>query len=53
MADHTFESIGHVFGVAHKTMNSQRSIFSSSFENRTRKVIDKIDFDTYFNTQDE
>ncbi len=53
MADHTFESIAHIFGVQHKTMNFQRSIFSDSFKARDRIVLDKIDFDTYFNIEDE
>ena len=53
MADHTFESVAHIFGVQHKTMNFQRSIFSNSFKTRDRIVLDKIDFDTYFNIEDE
>ncbi len=53
MADHTFESIGHVFGLEHKSMNSQRSIFSNSFQKRDRIVIDKFNFDTYFKIENE
>ncbi|WP_175473549.1 phosphoethanolamine transferase [Algibacter pectinivorans] len=48
MADHTYESIGHVFGVMHKSMDANRSIFSNSFEPRKRNVINDIDFDNYF-----
>lgn len=48
MADHTYESIGHLFGVKYKDMDVQKSIFSNTFKKRKRKVIDNIDFDTYF-----
>ncbi|SEQ83484.1 heptose-I-phosphate ethanolaminephosphotransferase [Hyunsoonleella jejuensis] len=48
MADHTFESIGHVFGIQHKDMDLGRSIFSKTFAPRKRKVLGTIDFDTYF-----
>ena len=46
-------SIGHVFGVQHKSMDSQKSIFSKSFKTRDRIVLDKINFDTYFNQDGE
>lgn len=46
--DHTFESIGHVFGIIHKDMKIEHSIFSKSFKERKRKVLNKIDFDTHF-----
>jgi heptose-I-phosphate ethanolaminephosphotransferase len=48
MADHTYESIGHLFGVLYSDMNVDNSIFNKSFKNRKRKVIDNIDFDSYF-----
>ncbi len=48
MADHTFESICHIFGVVHENTNLSRSIFSNSFSERKRKVMNSIDFDTYF-----
>lgn len=48
MADHTYESIGHLFGVMYKDMDVHKSIFSNRFKERKRKVIDNIDFDTYF-----
>ncbi|MFS4482099.1 phosphoethanolamine transferase [Hyunsoonleella sp. 2307UL5-6] len=53
MADHTYESIGHIFGVQHKTMNTEKSVFSKSFKTRKRLVIGKIDFDTYFKVNNE
>jgi heptose-I-phosphate ethanolaminephosphotransferase len=48
MADHTYESIGHIFGVMHKSMNTKNSIFSKSFKPRRRKVVNNIDFDSFF-----
>lgn len=48
MADHTFESVCHVFGVSHKSSDLKRSIFSNSFVERKRTVLDKVHFDTYF-----
>ncbi|MEN3322628.1 phosphoethanolamine transferase [Mariniflexile soesokkakense] len=48
MADHTYESIGHLFGVMYKDMDARKSIFSNTFKERKRKVMDNIDFDTYF-----
>ncbi|WOD42903.1 phosphoethanolamine transferase [Hwangdonia lutea] len=53
MADHTYESIGHVFGVMHKSMDASKSIFSKSFKPRQRKVLGTIDFDDYFSVKDE
>jgi heptose-I-phosphate ethanolaminephosphotransferase len=49
MADHTYESIGHIFGVIYKNMDAENSIFSNSFKTRKRKIIDNtLDFDKYF-----
>lgn len=48
MADHTYESIGHLFGVLHSNMDVSKSIFSKSFKERKRKVINGIDYDSYF-----
>lgn len=45
---HTYESIGQLFGVIHKNMQSRNSVFSESFEERKRIILDKFDFDTYF-----
>lgn len=54
MADHTYESIGHIFGVVHKSIDIKKSIFSNSFVPRKRKVIDNtIDFNTYFSVKNE
>lgn len=48
MADHTFESIGHIFGVSHSSMKANKSIFSQSFKARKRIVLEGIDFDNHF-----
>jgi len=48
MADHTYESLGHLFGVLYRDMDVSNSIFSKSFKTRKRKVIDDIDYDSYF-----
>jgi heptose-I-phosphate ethanolaminephosphotransferase len=48
MADHTYESIGHLFGVLCSDMNVNKSIFSKTFKERKRKVLDNIDYDSYF-----
>ncbi len=48
MADHIYESIGHVFGVMHKKMERSNSVFSKSFKERKRKVTNNIDFDNSF-----
>lgn len=45
IADNTYESIGHIFGVKHKNMDFTSSIFSDSYKERTRLVLDGIDFD--------
>lgn len=49
MADHTYESVGHLFGVVHKSMDTRKSIFSKAFLQRKRWVVDNsIDYDVYF-----
>lgn len=48
MADHTYESLGHLFGVLYSDMDISKSIFSKTFKERKRKVINGIDFDSYF-----
>lgn len=48
MADHTYESIGHLFGVMYKDMDVNKSIFTKTFKDRQRKVLDNIDYDSYF-----
>ncbi|WP_344788914.1 phosphoethanolamine transferase [Postechiella marina] len=53
MADHTYESVGHVFGVLHKSMQVEHSIFSSKFKPRNRKVVNAIDFDKEFVKQND
>ncbi|TXG34558.1 phosphoethanolamine transferase [Seonamhaeicola maritimus] len=48
MTDNTYESIGHLFGVLYSDMDKDKSIFSKSFKERKRIVIDSIDYDSYF-----
>jgi heptose-I-phosphate ethanolaminephosphotransferase len=53
MADHTYESIGHLFGVMYKDMDVNKSIFTKTFNKRKRNVIDNIDYDSYFLNKDD
>ena len=53
MADHAYESIGHLFGVLYSDMNVNKSIFSKTFKERKRKVLDNIDYDSYFFEKNE
>ena len=53
MADHTYESIGHIFGVMHKSMYSDRSIFSNTFKERKRVVLKNVDYDEFFVEKNE
>ena len=53
MVDHVFQSVAHVFGVAHKSLDTKRSIFSKRFEERKRIVLNEIDFDANFKAIDE
>ncbi|XMO87154.1 phosphoethanolamine transferase [Algibacter sp. AS12] len=48
MSDHFYESMGHVFGIMHKDMDVNKSIFSSSFKKRERAVVNGVNFDEYF-----
>lgn len=48
MTDHFYESVGHLFGVMHKNMDASKSIFSASFKERTRIVVNDINFDKHF-----
>jgi len=48
MTDHLYESLGHIFGVLHKDMDVSHSMFSNTFNERQRKVVNDIDFDNYF-----
>lgn len=48
LADHTYESIGHLFGVMYSDMDMDKSIFSNTFKERKRIVIDNINYDSYF-----
>ncbi len=48
MIDHTFESIAHIFGVEHESLDFNKSIFSKSFVERKRIILKSLDFDNYF-----
>lgn len=48
MADHLYESLGHLFGVKHSEMDFSKSIFSKSFQERKRIVVNGLDFDARF-----
>ncbi len=48
MADHTYDSIGHLFGILYNDMNVSQSIFSNTFQERKRLVVNNVDFDSYF-----
>lgn len=47
-SEYTFESLGHIFGVVHKSMNVHKSIFSSKYKAEKRTIIGDRDFDDYF-----
>lgn len=47
-ADYTLESLAHIFGVQHKTMQNSKSIFSTTFIPEKRLIVGGKDFDTYF-----
>ncbi|MCR8666461.1 phosphoethanolamine transferase [Aestuariibaculum sp. M13] len=48
MADHLYESLGHLLGVKHKDMDFSKSIFSNTFKERKRIVVNGIDYDDVF-----
>ncbi|MDO6790111.1 phosphoethanolamine transferase [Tamlana sp. 2_MG-2023] len=51
MADHTYESILHLFGVKYQGLDFSRSIFSNNFIERKRFVVDGIDYETRFKNE--
>ncbi len=53
MTDHVYESTAHFFGVKHKDMDFSNSIFSKTFKERKRIVVNNIDYDTFFVNSDE
>lgn len=53
MADHLYESIGHLFGVRYKDMDFSKSIFSNTFKERKRLVVTGKNYDTFFKTKHE
>lgn len=53
MADHLYESMGHLFGVKYKNMDFSKSIFSTTFTERKRLVVTGKNYDTFFKTKHE
>lgn len=53
MTDHLYESLLHLFGVQHARTDFSNSIFSKNYVERNRKVINDIDYDSYFLNLDE
>jgi heptose-I-phosphate ethanolaminephosphotransferase len=53
MADHLYESVGHLLGVKYKDMDFSKSIFSKNFKNRKRIVVNGINYDEYFVKKNE
>jgi heptose-I-phosphate ethanolaminephosphotransferase len=53
MSDHIYESTGHIFGVNHKSIDKKKSIFSESFIERERKVVNDVNYDEYFLKKNE
>ena len=52
-SQYTYESIGHIFGVMHKSMDVENSIFSSEFKPKKRTIVGDRDFDEYFKNSKE
>ena len=48
MTDDLFHSLADLMGVQSDCVNYQRSIFSNTYEERTRIILDSIDYDTSF-----
>lgn len=52
--NHTYESLGHLFGVKHKSIDYSKSIFSSEYKPKKRTIVGNKDYDAYFkNLKDE
>jgi heptose-I-phosphate ethanolaminephosphotransferase len=45
MTDHFYSSLGHLLGVSYPSINNEQSIFSKSFQNRDRIIMDTINYD--------
>jgi heptose-I-phosphate ethanolaminephosphotransferase len=48
MTDYLYESLEHLFGVVHSKMMVDKSIFSTSYNERKRIVVTGINYDEYF-----
>jgi len=53
MTDHLYDSMGHLFGVRHSSMNFSNSIFSKYFKERERIVVNGINYDEHFVSKHE
>lgn len=49
-SQYTFESLGHLFGVKHKSIDVTNSIFSNTYKPKERIIIGNRNFDTFFKT---
>jgi len=47
-SQYTFESLGHLFGVKHKSVDVTNSIFSNTYKPKERIIIGDRNFDTFF-----
>ena len=52
MTDDLFHSLADLMGIQSDRVNYKRSIFSNIFEERTRIVLDSIDYDTAFKSKE-
>lgn len=50
-SQYTYDSLGHIFGVLHNSMDVNSSIFSSNYESKKRIIVGEKDFDAYFKTK--
>ncbi|SHG49477.1 phosphoethanolamine transferase [Winogradskyella jejuensis] len=51
-SEYTYDSIGHVFGVTHSSMDVTNSIFSSAYQPKKRIIVGDRDFDSYFKVKE-
>jgi heptose-I-phosphate ethanolaminephosphotransferase len=52
MTDDLFHSLADLMGIQSGRVNYKRSIFSNIFEERTRIILDSIDYDTAFKSKE-
>lgn len=52
MTDDLFHSLADLMGIQSDRVNYKRSIFSATFKERTRMILDSIDYDTNFKSME-